>query len=479
MILRRQGLCLIMLIVWLAGCASQAEPTSIPTPTVQPTIEPTSVPTFVPSAVPTIEPTPVPVLELTKEPEPTATPQNFSADLVQALTMANRDYDALLSFMSDPFAISGWQSSGVEWSREEALQQIQDSWLPPSALPIRPAGVDVATLIDSDPDEMFPDATEIVFMQGWGVDGSAEVLLIIGADESDAPVWRGVLIAPTGFVAQPVPAPAPVSLDEFRTKLIDILTTLPTEYGMLMALMDDPFALSGWQSSGGEFSPSEATIALRDTWIPADTPLRYWPDTDIAALVDMPASEMFPNAVETLFIDGWGADGSAEAILTIGTDENGDPIWNGLLIAPVGFVIDEGAPAKQITDYQTFRDELLDALIAETRDYDLFASFMNTPFMLAGWQSSGSEWEPAEAVVELRENWLPSSSYISYRLDADFAGLLGSNPETMFPDAHSLILFSGWGNDGEAEAILVISKNNAGIYGWSGVVIAPTGFTTE
>lgn len=127
--------------------------------------------------------------------------------------------------------------------------------------------------------------------------------------------------------------------------------------------------------------------------------------------------------------------------------------------------------------YQAFHDSLLDALTR--RDYDSMQAKMGDPFIFALWRSESYETSPAEAIVQLRENYLPPEAYIDYYLGEDLKALLGTDPLTMWgPDVEvsGAVRFTGWGKDGETEALIIIARRPDGMYYWRAVLLAPGGF---
>ncbi len=130
------------------------------------------------------------------------------------------------------------------------------------------------------------------------------------------------------------------------------------------------------------------------------------------------------------------------------------------------------------TDYGAFQGALLEAIV--NRDYASLQSLMGDPFVIAGWQSEGRELQPAQAIDELRANYLLPTGYVYYELNENLTELLGGmDPLTMWgPDVNAVgaVRFTGWGADGSSEAIVIIAQRDDGTYYWHAVLLALGGF---
>lgn len=130
--------------------------------------------------------------------------------------------------------------------------------------------------------------------------------------------------------------------------------------------------------------------------------------------------------------------------------------------------------------YNDFQTALLNAII--NRDYAAMQSMMGNPFTIAGWRSEGRALPPAQAIEELRVTYLPPTGYVYYELNEDLASLLdGSDPLTMWGtsvEAVGAVRFTGWGTDGNTEAIIIIARRPDGSYYWHAVLLAVGGFVS-
>jgi hypothetical protein len=199
-----------------------------------------------------------------------------------------------------------------------------------------------------------------------------------------------------------------------------------------------------------------------------------------------------------LYSSGWGGTQGDTALLFL--DENG--AWAGMLYMFEGLeeLLFAGAgtiPAEPVGDTGSsetiatpvegvvytalgpFQDDLLNG-ITNNRDYGLLQSLMGDTFTIGYWESEGVELSPLDAALELEANLLPPQAFVAYTLTGDLKGLLGGlDPLTLFGpnvDAVRAIHSTGWGNDGTAEAILIIAQRPDGSYYWHGIVYAPSGF---
>jgi hypothetical protein len=117
--------------------------------------------------------------------------------------------------------------------------------------------------------------------------------------------------------------------------------------------------------------------------------------------------------------------------------------------------------------------------ILEERNYEQMAAIMGDSFVIAGWRSEGGAYEPEAAVEQLRTNYLGDATSIVFQqipdpLRAEVQGVLG--PDV---DVAELLYVSGWGLEGEDEAILYIARRPDGSLYWHGVLVAPGGFAED
>ena len=125
---------------------------------------------------------------------------------------------------------------------------------------------------------------------------------------------------------------------------------------------------------------------------------------------------------------------------------------------------------------------LKEALV--THNYELMMLSMGEPFGIAGWQAGGSIWAPDTAIEQLRNNYLSPDSTITFvEPEPDLTALLGGiDPLAIWApkvNTVSALYSTGWGTDGNGEAILIIAQHPDGYFYWNSVLIAPYGFSDD
>jgi len=109
------------------------------------------------------------------------------------------------------------------------------------------------------------------------------------------------------------------------------------------------------------------------------------------------------------------------------------------------------------------------------RDGDVMESLMSDDFILAHWQSEGVTYPADRAVVALLANYIGPMSALSFHT---YPGLPGFDPQAMVgPDTPlaSVIYVSGWGLDGEQDALLFVAQRENGSFYWHSVLVLPPG----
>jgi hypothetical protein len=150
-------------------------------------------------------------------------------------------------------------------------------------------------------------------------------------------------LAPTsggsGAGGTPITTTGDNTLAGFQQALLDNISS--RNYSFLLYTMNDPFTISAWRAGGGSLTPNEAVDKLRTDLLPPQNVVHYYLDRDITALLDgTPPDQMFgPDVkiVSAVFMDGWGTDGKAEAIIFISQSPDGIYAWYGLIFAGQGF----------------------------------------------------------------------------------------------------------------------------------------------
>jgi hypothetical protein len=135
-------------------------------------------------------------------------------------------------------------------------------------------------------------------------------------------------------------------------------------------------------------------------------------------------------------------------------------------------------PATDVPPIQAFEDQLMQAL--EQRDHGQLQGLMGNSFMIAGWRSEGTAYGPDGAVEQLQNNYLGQNTRLTFDPDRDLAALLeGMDPLSILgPDVRDprAMFVSGWGQEGQDEAILYIAHDADGIPYWYGFLFSFGGF---
>lgn len=110
------------------------------------------------------------------------------------------------------------------------------------------------------------------------------------------------------------------------------------------------------------------------------------------------------------------------------------------------------------------------------RDYAALQSLMGDPFIIGYWRSEGVTLRPAEAVEELRRNHLGASAPLTFEQSFSRPGF--ELPDMLAPDVRlaQAVLVTGWGSDGQGEAILLIGQRGQAPAYWHSVIVAMNGF---
>jgi hypothetical protein len=126
----------------------------------------------------------------------------FRGALAGLLTATPPDYDTLQTLMNEPFIIAGWGAESQSWTPAEAIEQLRNSYLPPTAQLTYDPDADFGTLLGgASLGDLFPQVGggDALFLKGWGSDGNGEAIVIVGLDNNGVFTWDAVLIAPSGF----------------------------------------------------------------------------------------------------------------------------------------------------------------------------------------------------------------------------------------------------------------------------------------
>lgn len=133
-------------------------------------------------------------------------------------------------------------------------------------------------------------------------------------------------------------------------------------------------------------------------------------------------------------------------------------------------------PLEAEPGLESFSSDLLSAL-ASPRDYAGLTAFMSDSWEVLIFRGNGEQYAPADAAAQMESYLLPPDNIFAYDEDADVAALLGQDPMEFYRgNATGFVFTTGWGEDGQDEAILVINQDATGRYFWQGILYSPGGF---
>lgn len=172
---------------------------------------------------------------------------------------------------------------------------------------------------------------------------------------------------------------------------------------------------------------------------------------------------------------GWALlrDLNGNAALYRTTD--GGATWTllfGIPSAPPAFT--PTATSTPQPDPLTFTQSIVSLLNA--RNFEAARAMMDQTFAFAYWESQGFSSTPDQAIESLR-NYNLGATPLTPDPAADLTSLLGGlNPYTVMgldPTRSQALFVTGWGLDGQGEAILYATRRADGSLYWFGVLIAP------
>lgn len=241
----------LTLLLIAPACSAESELAVDDSPTAS--AAPTTEPTLLPEA--TTEPTAV--IEPTTEAEPTEMAlaaddvASFTASLQMAL--AQRDFDAVLAQLSDPFGFGPYRSEWSLLTPAEMVAQLENILPPGASLQFHP-DADLSAMLDGqDPQMMLgPDVkvAAVLHSSGWGAEGRDEAILFVEELADGRFTWKAMIIAPDGFL--PESAELPI-LDE-QPAPVGLLYQKPD--GSLWQVAADGQPVQLWYQEGTPATPA-------------------------------------------------------------------------------------------------------------------------------------------------------------------------------------------------------------------------------
>jgi hypothetical protein len=119
--------------------------------------------------------------------------------------LRSRNLSALHGFMADPFTIGYWGSEGFSASPEEITAELAQYRLPAdpsSPLAFTTERGDFPPLAGQPPETLFGpdlDVLQVVYSEGWGLDGQGAALLYFVRDGSGDVSWRALAYSDSHF----------------------------------------------------------------------------------------------------------------------------------------------------------------------------------------------------------------------------------------------------------------------------------------
>ena len=178
----------------------------------------------------------------------------------------------------------------------------------------------------------------------------------------------------------PTPPPPDPSAAEFAQAIVNALNA--RNFDAVRASMDQSFVFAYWQSQGTSYPPDQAIEGLASNLSPT-TPLVSDASKDLITLLDglnpYALMGLDPAKSQALFVSGWGADGTSEAILYVTRRSNGSLYLYGVLIAPTRFV----STSNPVSHEAFCADTRIPALIEQLKgsvnqsNGDLFAGLVS------------------------------------------------------------------------------------------------------
>jgi len=266
----------IWLLIVSAACTSSAIPSTAPYPTG------TRPADGQPLDTPQVDSTPDEIKRTPEAPTPAAmgglADEQF--DLALAKAFEARDFSALRAMMRARFSFATWNTSLVEVSSEEAIQNLQETLLASGATPRAVFSSDVPALLSgTDPLSLWgPVANPVRAMHvvGLGPQARSEAVLVIGRDPSSGQnYWHGVLIPPVDtFQGTSSDSGDVVPTEVTRVKaqqIVDVRSGPGPNFSVLATLKDSEIAQVDAISRDGQWWRTPCMInASGFCWISTD-----------------------------------------------------------------------------------------------------------------------------------------------------------------------------------------------------------------
>lgn len=245
---------LFVSLLLVASCTAESEPSVAGDST-------TAAPTTEPAPITEIEPTPEPTAAVVEKIEETAvSPEHTIEDPLVVFfdtldsTLLHRDFDLLLSLMSDPVGFGNYRSEWQQLSLVEIRPLLENLLLAGANLQFSPAATDLPAMLDGqNPYNMLgPDVmvAAVWHTTGWGAEGQDEAILFVAETADGLYALKAILYAPNGFL--PESAELPI-LDE-QPAPVGLLYHKPD--GSLWQVAADGQPVEVWSQEGTPVVPA-------------------------------------------------------------------------------------------------------------------------------------------------------------------------------------------------------------------------------
>jgi Tol biopolymer transport system component len=125
--------------------------------------------------------------------------------------LINKRYDALPKIIGNPFGIGDLRSHTRVLNPADVIEELQSNLLlDTTKLIFTTDRSEFPDVSDYDPDDFWgnEEDVELIYSQGWGVDGQGEAILIIGLLPDGTQFWRAMIYSSQGFSADSTAAGA-------------------------------------------------------------------------------------------------------------------------------------------------------------------------------------------------------------------------------------------------------------------------------
>src|SRR4030042_891329 len=147
--------------------------------------------------------------------------------------------------------------------------------------------------------------------------------------------------------------------------------------------------------------------------------------------------------------------------------------------APGSGAVKESSPSA-FTELETFQAALLQAI--QSSDQMGLAQLMTENFTSGWWRGEIGDLPRAQALPELYSDQLGSQDKVGTAANVDLKALMGGTDPLgiLRPEVGvaSTLVMTGWGKDGEDEAILFIARQPDRSLRWAGTMVIKGGFTS-